>query len=76
MSYPFNNEKAGIEPSRKRKISPMLCPECKKPIEKPVTCVCHKYGSLGHEEEAWCSVACMERAHPDPPDIEDENLTN
>ena len=39
--------------------------------DKAVHCACHKYGSLGHEEEEWCSVACMERAHPESPDIED-----
>ena len=49
------------------------CFECNKIIaDKPIGCVCHKYGSSYHEEVEWCSVACMDKSHPDTWDEPDE----
>ena len=47
------------------------CAGCAKPLMEQVPpqgvcCVCDKYGYGGHEEAQWCSVECLEAAHPEP----------
>ena len=43
------------------------CVHCGKSLLnlEPVGCVCDKYGAYGHEERLYCSLSCMEAAHPD-----------
>ena len=55
------------------------CATCGQPFSENlstprfITCSCEDYGVLnGHEELAWCSVECMELAHPEPPDRDPE----
>ena len=52
------------------------CETCQKPvkIDRVLTCVCDKYGPVGHEEMGWCSEACMETHHmaPDPDPTREE----
>ena len=60
------------------------CATCGQPFSENastpcfITCPCNDYGSYGHEEQAWCSVECLDAAHPEPPDrdLEQEEGTS
>ncbi len=45
----------------------LKCAHCRKPVSagREISCVCAKYGIVGHEESAWCSDDCMYEDHPD-----------
>ena len=51
------------------------CATCHLPLienvgnPKGIGCVCHNYGYSGHEEDMFCSVECMDAAHPDAYDL-------
>lgn len=49
------------------------CRRCERSLagQKPLYCVCDDYGA-GHEDWAWCSDACLDESHPEPPDYEEE----
>lgn len=52
-----------------------MCATCLKSLEKvkaPVSCNCIDYVYLGHEELLYCSMDCMEEAHPEPLDQDSE----
>ena len=52
-----------------------MCSSCLKSlasVKAPVFCVCDDYDYSGHEELAWCSVDCMESAHPEAPERDPE----
>ena len=50
------------------------CATCGQPFSENlgsprfIPCVCADYGWCGHEEQAWCSMDCLELAHLEPPD--------
>ena len=52
------------------------CAGCRVPLiellSPPVSCSFDDYGYLGHEESLFCSLPCMEEAHPEPPERDPE----
>ena len=54
------------------------CAACGQPFSENlasprfITCVCADDGYSAHEESAWCSVECIDGAHPEPPDRDPE----
>ena len=41
-------------------------------LDEAVSCSCHEYGYLGHEDSAWCSESCRDADHGLPePDLDD-----
>ena len=37
---------------------------------QPCFCGCEDYGTWGHEDRTWCSLDCLDSAHPAPSDRE------
>ena len=46
-----------------------ICASCNRGLqngEHPLTCRCHAYSFSGHEENLYCSEACLDATHPEP----------
>lgn len=57
------NELAWKEPTDTRPCARKTC-HIRIVEGDEVGCACHKYGYAGHEDQAWCSEACLEADHP------------